>query len=134
MNVMPSSPFDDAIGTVIEVATPERVVATLTVETRHLQPGGLVHGGVYATLVETTASVGATLSAQSTGSGLAAVGLDNHTSFLRSVGEGARLRAEATPVHAGQRVQAWAVTIEDMTSGKQVAVASMRLFVVAPPP
>ena len=118
-----SSGFDDLIGLRMLEATGDRVVAELPVTEALLQPTGIVHGGVHATLVETTASVGAS---QWLGEGRAAVGISNHTDFLRAVSAGV-LRAEAVPVQRGRTMQLWRV---DITDEQQRAVASgrVRLF------
>ena len=128
-----SSPFDASLGVEIVAASAERVVARLEIRADHLQPAGLVHGGIHATLAETTASIGASLAAQASGSGFAAVGLDNHTSFLYAVGLGAKLVATAVPRHLGRHVQAWTVTIHDETSARDVAITTMRLYVIDQP-
>ena len=53
--------FATRIGIQLLAATAEEVVAELEPDDRHLGPAGDVHHGVYASLVETTASVGAWL-------------------------------------------------------------------------
>src|SRR5215472_10522384 len=67
-------------------ATADEVTAELTVGPAHLQPYGIVHGGVHSGLIETIASVGAALAALPRGQSV--VGLENHTSFLVAVREG----------------------------------------------
>jgi hypothetical protein len=60
---MPVSPFDELLGYTITGIGPERVTGVLPVTPKLHQPFGIVHGGVYTTVVETTASVGAMPSA-----------------------------------------------------------------------
>jgi uncharacterized protein (TIGR00369 family) len=91
-------------------ASADGLTAELTVQSHHLQAYGLVHGGVYAGIVESLASFGATLSAMPQGK--VAVGLENHTSFIRACREGT-LHAEATPITRGSRTQVWEVVIRD---------------------
>ncbi len=91
---------------------------------QHLQPHGIVHGGVYAGLVETVASVGAALNVMA--HGLTAVGLENHTSFLRAVREGT-LRATARPLTRGRRTQVWEATVTD-SAGRVAATGRVRLL------
>ena len=79
-------------------ASRDEVVAESTIEARHLQPYGIVHGGVYCTIVETLASTGAALDAMR--HGLSVVGLDNHTSFVRATGPG-KVTATARPITRG---------------------------------
>lgn len=106
----------------IEIS-PQQVVAQWDVSARHVQPHGIVHGGVYASVVETCCSVGA-LSAAPAGS--LVVGVENHTSFIRPVREG-RLTARAIPLHAGRRAQLWECTITD-GGGRLIASGRLRLM------
>ena len=62
-------------------------------------------------MVETACSTGAGLAARP--SGRSVVGVENHTSFIRAVREGALLSAVALPVTRGRRSQVWEVTIRD---------------------
>lgn len=118
------SPFDALVGTKLLEASGDRVVATVPVDAdRHMQPLGLVHGGVFTTVVETVASIGATLWLGDEGT---VVGLSNHTDFLRPVGGGA-LRFEATPLHRGRSTQLWQVTVLD-GDRRRVAHGKVRLF------
>jgi uncharacterized protein (TIGR00369 family) len=105
-------------------ATANEVVAELEVSARHLQPYGIVHGGVYSGLVETVASVGAGIHALAMGR--AVVGLENHTSFLHAVREG-RLRATARPLTAGRRTHVWEASVVDATE-RVVATGRVRLL------
>lgn len=109
-------------------ATREEVVLEVTVADVHRQPYGVVHGGVYAGLVETACSVGAALDARAEGK--EAVGLENSTSFLAAVREG-RLRVEAEPLSRGRRTQVWQATVRD-EKGRAVASGRVRLLVIDP--
>jgi uncharacterized protein (TIGR00369 family) len=86
-------------------------------------PWGVVHGGLYATVIESACSIGA--SAAVLDAGRYAVGLSNHTDFLRAHGAG-RLDVRAFAVHQGRTGQLWQcdVTRED---GKLVAQGRVRL-------
>jgi 1,4-dihydroxy-2-naphthoyl-CoA hydrolase len=109
-------------------ATRDEVVAELEVQANHRQPHGIVHGGVYASVVETLASVGAAIDASTHGKTV--VGLENHTSFVRAARQGV-LRATAMPLTRGRRSQAWEVTIADAT-GALIATGRVRLIVLEP--
>ncbi len=102
--------FEEILGLRFTDVTTERVVAEIDVGPQHHQPYGLVHGGVYAAMVETVCSVGAGVNALL--EGRSTVGLDNHTSFLRATREG-RLIATATPLKKGRRTQVWAAEVRD---------------------
>jgi uncharacterized protein (TIGR00369 family) len=118
-----ASPFDDLVGTRVLEASGERVVAEVDVAPHLHQPTGIVHGGVHATLVETAASIGASLWLGETG---LAVGVTNSTDFLRPVSEGT-LRVVAEPIQRGRTMQLWEVAITD-EQDRPVASGRVRLF------
>jgi uncharacterized protein (TIGR00369 family) len=89
--------------------TADRAVLQWTVTADHLQPNGIVHGGVYCAAVETAASFGA---ARWLGDRGTVVGVSNQTDFFRAVREGT-LSAAATPLHRGRSQQVWQVVITD---------------------
>jgi len=109
-------------------ASADRVVAELSVGPRHHQGYGIVHGGVYCSVIETLASVGAHIHAAR--SGRAVAGLENHTSFIRSIREG-ELKATATPITRGRRSQVWNCDIVD-AEGRMIATGRVRLHVFEP--
>lgn len=91
----------------------------------HHQPYGVVHGGVYCTLIETLASTGAALWAMEQGMA-GAVGLSNKTDFLKATTEGV-LVGRASPIHRGRTQQLWQVDITRESDGKLVAQGQVRL-------
>jgi len=113
-----------AMGLEIVTLTAEEVVVEWSVDSRHLQPYGVVHGGVHSGVIETVCSLGA--GAQAVPRGQTVMGIENHTSFLRAVRSG-RLRATGKPVHVGQRMQLWEATIVD-GDNRVVATGRVRLF------
>lgn len=124
---LPLSPFDQLLGVRFHTINEEEVEAELVVDpARHHQPYGVVHGGVYATLVETLASYGAALSAEP--AGLRAVGIENHTHFLRMVGSGT-IQAKARALQRGRRLHLWWVECRDQ-DGRLLASGSCRLMLV----
>jgi uncharacterized protein (TIGR00369 family) len=112
----------EALGLELVEVTADSVVAHWDIDARHLQPQGIVHGGVYASVVETCCSVGASAAA----AGKMVVGIENHTSFVRSVREG-RLSARAAPLHAGRRAQLWECNISD-GAGRLIATGRLRVM------
>jgi uncharacterized protein (TIGR00369 family) len=126
---MPTSRFVEAAGLVVDEATPTRVTAHLDLDEGHHTPWGIVHGGVYATAVETAASIGASLAVQPLGQ--VAVGLTNTTHFLRSL-RGGRVEVEAVALNQGRAQQLWSVDVRD-GSGRLVAHGELRLQNLTPP-
>jgi 1,4-dihydroxy-2-naphthoyl-CoA hydrolase len=120
--------WNKAMGLRFVRATAGEVVAELEVGPVHRQPHGIVHGGVYAGMVETVASIGAALNAMKQGNSV--VGLENHTSFLHAVREGV-LRVTAKPLTRGRRTQVWEATVVD-AAGRVAATGRVRLLCLEP--
>ena len=116
--------FDALIGMRFSHVDALRVSATLVVQQRHVQPYGLVHGGVYATLGESACSVGAALAVMATGRN--AVGVENTTRFHRGCRPGTTLHIEARPLEDKGRFCTWQAV---MTSGDGVRHATSRVTV-----
>ncbi|HKX74758.1 MAG TPA: PaaI family thioesterase [Acidimicrobiia bacterium] len=117
--------FEETIGLQIMEADGRRVVGEIVIEDRHRQPYGIVHGGVYSSMIETLASYGAHVWATEQG-WFGAVGLSNTTDFLRAARSGT-VQAEATPIHQGRSQQIWQVVVTRTEDGKTVARGQVRL-------
>ncbi len=116
--------WNHAMGLRFVSATADEVVAEIDVGPVHRQPYGIVHGGVYAGIIETVTSTGAAIDAAKRNQSV--VGMENHTSFLRAVREGT-LRVVAKPLSRGSRTQVWEGTITD-SAGRAVATGRVRLL------
>ena len=101
--------FDDLYGLELGVVTDAEARGRLHVCDKVRQPFGLVHGGVYASIAEALATGGTIAGLEP---GQTAVGLSNHTSFLRPVREGS-LHAVARTQHRGRSTWVWEVQILD---------------------
>ncbi|MDG4838225.1 PaaI family thioesterase [Micromonospora chokoriensis] len=110
------------LGLTFKEASPDRVVITWQVRPELHQPYGILHGGVYCSVVETAASVGGGLWLADRGT---VVGVSNQTDFLRAVRDG-ELTAVGTPVHRGRSQQLWQVEITD-ADDRLVARGQVRL-------
>lgn len=97
----------------------------IVINENHHQPYGVVHGGVYCTLIETLASTGAALWAMENGMA-GCVGVSNQTDFIRATREGVLL-GSATPVHRGRTQQLWQVTVVREEDSKLIARGQVRL-------
>lgn len=120
--------YDRALGLRFVSVGDDHIAAEMPVTDHHLQPFGLVHGGVYAAMVETLCSVGAALYAQQRGQ--SAVGLENTTSFLRAT-RGGTLHGRAVPLTRGRRTHVWETTITD-DEGKVLATGRVRVLCLDP--
>jgi uncharacterized protein (TIGR00369 family) len=74
------------------------------------QQAGLVHGGVYAAMAESLASLATALAVMPAGK--LALGLSNQTSFLRPIVDGT-IHAEARRRHRGRSTWLWDIEITD---------------------
>lgn len=101
------------------------VRTALHVAAHHLQPAGLVNGGVYCALAESTASLAGMITA-----GSPVVGINNNTDFIASVHAGI-IEAEATPLQLGRRTQLWEITMHN--KDHLVARSTLRTMVLDKP-
>lgn len=108
---------------------PTRVTGSIAADERHHQPWGLVHGGLYTTVIETFATTGAFEAVKNRGQ--QAVGVTNITDFLRPHRSG-RLNVLATAVHQGHSQQLWQVEIRRPHDDKLVARGQVRLQNIDP--
>ncbi|KHO20659.1 PaaI family thioesterase [Mycolicibacterium setense] len=116
--------FDTELGLTYLELTPDGGRAQLTIHDKLLQPWGIVHGGVYCSIVESLASVSGHIWLSENGGGTV-VGVNNNTDFLRAIGSGT-VTAVSEPIHRGRRQQLWLITITD-DNGKLVARGQVRL-------
>lgn len=100
------------------------VSGSVAADERHHQPWGLVHGGLYTTVIETFATTGAFEAVSQRG--MRAVGVSNTTDFLRPHRSG-RLNVEAVAIHQGRTQQLWQVELRRQDDGKLVARGQVRL-------
>jgi 1,4-dihydroxy-2-naphthoyl-CoA hydrolase len=98
--------LDGTLGFEVLEATAEHASGRFSVTDRVKQPFGLVHGGAFAALAESLASVATARAVQ--GEGMIAVGLSNHTSFIRPA-LGGSVHAEARCRHRGRTTWLWEV-------------------------
>jgi 1,4-dihydroxy-2-naphthoyl-CoA hydrolase len=118
------APFDNELGLVITELSPDCARAQLEIQPKLHQPMGIVHGGVYCTMIESMASLAAYTWFSKQGGG-SVVGVNNNTDFLRAIRAGT-VYGTATPLHRGRRQQLWLVTITD-SDDRVVARGQVRL-------
>jgi len=123
------APLDEAgaflrtLGLTVDEISGTRVTAHLDLGPDHHTPWGIVHGGVYTTVVESAASIGASAAVRDRGQ--VAVGLTNTTHFLRPLSAG-RAHVEAVPLSQGRNQQLWQVDVTD-EAAKLIAHGEVRL-------
>lgn len=123
--MMQSRGFDALYGLEILELGPELARGRLIVRDDHKQPLGLVHGGIYAAIAESLASLGTAAGVLPQGN--AASGMSNQTSFLRPV-MGGTIHATAVRRHAGRTTWVWEVEMSD-DAGRLCALSRMTIAV-----
>ena len=117
--------FDRLYGLELLSCSDTDVRAQVKVRDELKQPAGLVHGGVYAAMAESMASLATALAVLPDGE--MAVGLSNSTSFLRPVTEGV-VHAHGTRLHRGRTTWVWDVRFSD-DADRTCAVTRMTIAV-----
>jgi len=116
--------FDALYGLELRELGEDRVSARVSVRDALMQPMGIVHGGVYASIAEGICSIGTSVAVLSDGK--LALGLSNHTTFLRPVRAGS-IHAAAVPLHRGRTTWLWDVRFVDdddrLCAVSQVSIA-----------
>ena len=108
--VAPAEGFSGLLGLVLSDADEHSARGVVAVRRELMQPWGVVHGGVFATIAETLASWAT--AAVVVPQGFVAMGLSNSTSFLRPIGAG-NIHALATRRHRGRTTWVWDVDMSD---------------------
>ena len=104
MEFLPGT-FDDLIGHSIIELKENYVETNLVINESHLQPFGLVHGGVYSAMAESAISYGASINQKAIWAGV-----NNNTDFIASAKQGT-LILKAKPIKLGKRSQLWEAEI-----------------------
>ena len=117
--------FDALYGLEIHDVSEDVVTASVPVRDQVKQPMGLVHGGLYAAMAESLASMATALAVADYGK--QAMGLSNATSFLRPITEGT-VHATARRLHRGRTTWIWDVEITD-DAGRRCALTRMTIAV-----
>jgi uncharacterized protein (TIGR00369 family) len=120
----PGTGLDSLLGLEFSLFTEDEVRASAPIVPHLLQPFGIVHGGTYAAIAETVASM-ATAAVVIPGGELA-MGMSNNTSFLRAVRAGT-IHVHARCRHRGRTTWVWDVDMSDdggrLTASSRVTMA-----------
>lgn len=120
--------FDGLYGLELTEVSDGRARGRVAVRDDLKQPAGLVHGGVYASIAESLASLGTAMSVMPEGK--SAVGLSNQTSFLRPITDGT-VHGVAICKHRGRSTWVWEVEITD-DRGRLCVLTRMTIAVRQP--
>ena len=101
--------------------------ARVPVDSRTVQPYGLLHGGVSVVLAETLGSCGA---ASCVPAGHRVVGLDINANHLKGTSSG-WVTGITRPVHTGRSTQVWAIEMTN-DAGELTCVSRITMAVLQP--
>jgi len=128
LRIPPEETFDALYGMRRFDITEQSARGEVVVRRELMQPWGLVHGGVYASMAESLASWATALAVAPAGN--IVMGMSNNTSFLRPISAGT-IHALATRRHRGRTTWVWDI---DITDDEQRLCASSRVTVAVRPP
>jgi 1,4-dihydroxy-2-naphthoyl-CoA hydrolase len=117
--------FDRLYGLELLECSDTEVRAQVAARDELKQPAGLIHGGVYASIAESMASLATGITVMR--EGLVAMGMSNSTSFLRPITTGT-IHAHATRLHRGRTTWLWDVSFSD-DEGRACALTRMTIAV-----
>ena len=117
--------FDRLYGLEFLDMNDEEVHAQVKVRDELCQPGGLVHGGVFASIAESMASIATWMAVQDDGK--AAHGMSSQTSFLRPIVDGT-IHAAARRRHKGRTTWVWEGDMTD-DAGRLCALVRMTVAI-----
>jgi 1,4-dihydroxy-2-naphthoyl-CoA hydrolase len=109
--------MSDLLGIRWVEATPDRLVAELTIRDDLRTVGGRLHGGALMALADT---VGATATFVNLPPGHVTTTLESKTNFFAGGTDGV-VRAEAIPLHRGRRTMVWQTRVTD-ASGRLLSL------------
>jgi 1,4-dihydroxy-2-naphthoyl-CoA hydrolase len=117
--------FDRLYGLELLDVSDAEVRAQVKVRDELLQPAGLVHGGVFASIAESITSIATWLAVRE--DGRTVQGMSNQTSFLRPITAGT-VHAVAQRRHRGRTTWVWEVDVTD-DEGRLCALVRMTIAV-----
>jgi 1,4-dihydroxy-2-naphthoyl-CoA hydrolase len=119
-------PFPQWMAITVTLATPERVVAELTVREELCTSGDILHGGAVMAFADTIGALGTVVNLRE---GQGTTTIESKTNFFAASPIGTRLIAEATPLHRGRRTQVWETRLTN-AEGRLVAKVTQTQMVL----
>ena len=105
---------------------PDYIRAVMPLDSRHVQPWRVLHGGISLVVSETLGSVAASLSVPD---GFRCVGIEINANHIAPVPEGQEITAECRPVHTGRSTQVWQTEIR-RPDGRLACISRLTCAVV----
>lgn len=119
-------PFAELLGIEFVSASPEKVVAEMTVREDLCTIPAVLHGGAIMAFADTLGAMG-TLVNLPQGAGTTTV--ESKTNFVAPAPVGTRVIGETTPVHRGRRTMIWQTRVST-SEGRLVALVTQTQLVL----
>ena len=116
---MPTQGFQNLLGIELLTVEPHAIKAQIRILPKHMNSGGVVHGGVLMAVADSLGAMGALQSLR--GDQLTAT-LESKTNFIGTAREGI-IRASCAPIHVGRQTSVWVTEIKS-EDGRLVAVVT----------
>ena len=119
-------PFAELLGIEFVSASPDRIVAEMTVREDLCTIPAVLHGGAIMAFADTLGAAGTILNLPE---GAGTTTIESKTNFIAAAPLGARVTGEATPVHRGRRTMVWQTRITN-AAGRLVALVTQTQLVL----
>jgi len=113
-------PFAELLGIQFVSASPDRIVAEMTVREDLCTRPAVLHGGAIMAFADTLGATGTILNLKE---GAGTTTIESKTNFIAPAAVGTRVRGEATPIHRGRRTMIWQTRVT-MSEGRLVALVT----------
>ena len=118
--------FPRYLGIELTAAEPDRLVASVMVREETGNGQGSMHGGALMAVADTLGAIGTLINLQP---GQRTTTIESKTNFIAAAPIGARLLAEAVPLHRGRTTQIWQTRIS-RENGRLVAIVIRLVAIV----
>ncbi len=119
--------FPGLMGIRLLEATPQRVLAEMTVRPDLCTTGGILHGGAYMAFADTLGALGTVLNLQA---GQWTTTTDSSTKFIAGAKVNTVVSGESLALHRGRTTMVWQTSVRN-TDGKLCALVTQTQLVMA---
>src|SRR5437773_5080449 len=119
-------PFAELLGITFVSASPDKIVAEMTVRDDLCTRPAVLHGGAIMAFADTLGAAGTFLNLPE---GAGTTTIESKTNFIAAAPQGSRVKGEATPLHRGRRTMVWQTRVTT-AEGRLVAVVTQTQLVL----
>ena len=119
-------PFAELLGIEVISASPDKIVAEMTVREDLCTSPSVLHGGAIMAFADTLGALGTIVNLPQ-GSGTTTI--ESKTNFVAPAAVGTRIVGEATPIHRGRRTMIWQTRVSGQ-GGRLVALVTQTQLVL----